>query len=212
MSDKEEEGQRLLPRYQEIGVELKDLSRASEFKDLIPTSELTTLVQGSSRTYQKLVVKYRWIQTGSPDEFRKLSAEFYLDSTTPLEDAVEFALANSPVPLTGADWSHKVILSNSDTQICVSQMPISVVFPEILIPIGPAFPQTDEESKGSTIDNERALHIVSDVDYYKKEAERESRKDLLKDCKSCIMVGSIAFVSFVVSFVATSLLIFVLMK
>lgn len=167
MSGDDEEQQGLLPTYQETSVELKDLR---------PTSELTNVGEGSSQSYQKLVVKYRWIPEDCPKEFKKLTTEFYLDPKTPLEDAVEFALSNPPLPLSGADWSHKIILTKKGTPISVSRVPIDAVFPE-----------RNDESNDPTVrteravySSERALYIVSDPEFYDKEGTA--------NCTNCITV------------------------
>lgn len=148
-----EENQQGLPtKYQETGVEIKKR----------PTSKLTNLEQRDEmQFFQRLVIKYRWIPADSPHAFRKLNTEFYLGSQTTVEDAVEFALANPPLPLTGADWSNKLILTNGDVPISLSHVPIDVVIPHL-----------DEKR------NERGLEILSDPDYYEKEAaERKLQRN-----------------------------------
>lgn len=181
MSGDEEAHQGLLPTYQETGVELRDL-HPGELKDSHRTSELT-YGEGSSQTYQKLVVKYRWIQRNILiNRYRKLTTEFYLDPKTSLEDAIEFALANPPFPLSGADWSRKVILTKKEMTLSFSRV--------ARVPIGAIFPEMNEESNDPNVSRPgRALYILSHPDYYSKEI-----KTALMILLGCIVLVILFFV------------------
>lgn len=147
------EQEELLPGYPETeqGIELKSQQH---------NGILELLEEGSSGSQQRILFKYRWVKKFSIYGYRSFDCEYSFDPETPLADAVDFALAQSP---PGADWSNKVILRNHTHGLSYSRLPLSSIF---------EVDQQSDESGESTRWRPplQKLYICSESEYHSKKA------------------------------------------